>query len=107
MQKQLASGTYDAPSWSLIRVAKLSARIYAPLGTRMSLGDYVRAVRAFVEAFKWAEGAGSVADFSTTSGEDGEVGEDEKQLKKRKAVVNALQRDLKVSSQLPSIPSLN
>jgi len=27
----------------------MAARLYAPLGTRMSLGDYVRVVRAFVE----------------------------------------------------------
>ena len=36
-------------------MAKLAARIYAPLGTGMSLGDYVRVVRTFLEAFKLAE----------------------------------------------------
>lgn len=36
-------------------MAKLAARIYAPLGTEMSLGDYVRVVRTFLEAFKLAE----------------------------------------------------
>ena len=36
-------------------MAKLAARIYAPLGTQMSLGDYVRVVRTFLEAFKLAE----------------------------------------------------
>ena len=98
MQRQLASGTYDAPSWSLIRAAKLAARMYAPLGTRMALGDYVRVVRAFVEAFKWADGSGSMAELATTSGEDKEPEEDEKQMTKRTALVNALQRDLKVIS---------
>ena len=29
--------------------------MYAPLGTEMSLGDYVRIVRTFLEAFKLAE----------------------------------------------------
>ncbi|KAI0088038.1 hypothetical protein BDY19DRAFT_205795 [Irpex rosettiformis] len=55
MHQQIGSGTLDAPSWRLHRVAKLAARIYAPLGTEMSLGDYVRVVRTFLEAFKLAE----------------------------------------------------
>ncbi|OCH84678.1 hypothetical protein OBBRIDRAFT_785863 [Obba rivulosa] len=55
MHQQISSGTLDAPSWKLIRNAKLAARIYAPLGTTMSLGDYVRVVRTFLEAFKLAE----------------------------------------------------
>ncbi|EIN12064.1 hypothetical protein PUNSTDRAFT_142218 [Punctularia strigosozonata HHB-11173 SS5] len=52
MHQQITSGTLDSPSWELIRVAKLAARIYVPLGTMMSLGDYVRVVRTFLEAFK-------------------------------------------------------
>ncbi|KAH9931180.1 uncharacterized protein BXZ73DRAFT_47432 [Epithele typhae] len=55
MHHQISSGTLDAPSWRLIRNAKLAARLYAPLGTTMSLGDYVRVVRTFLEAFKVAE----------------------------------------------------
>ncbi|KAH9895173.1 hypothetical protein C8Q73DRAFT_759590 [Cubamyces lactineus] len=55
LQQQISSGTLDAPSWRLIRIAKLAARMYAPLGTTMSLGDYVRVVRTFLEAFKLAE----------------------------------------------------
>lgn len=55
LHKQISSGTLDAPSWRLIRNAKLAARIYAPLGTGMSLGDYVRIVGTFLEAFKTAE----------------------------------------------------
>ncbi|KAJ7902015.1 hypothetical protein B0H14DRAFT_2669508 [Mycena olivaceomarginata] len=51
MHDQISSGTIDSPSWDLVRVAKLAARIYAPLGTRMTLGDHVRLVRSFVEAF--------------------------------------------------------
>lgn len=37
-------------------MARLAAPIYAPLGTSMGLGDYVRVVRTFLEAFK-TEGA--------------------------------------------------
>ncbi|KAI0341905.1 hypothetical protein BDW22DRAFT_1331173 [Trametopsis cervina] len=55
MHQQIGSGTLDAPSWRLHRIAKSAARIYAPLGTEMSLGDYVRIVRTFLEAFKLAE----------------------------------------------------
>lgn len=55
MHQQISSGTLDAPSWRLHRIAKLAARIYAPLGTEMTLGDYVRVVHTFLEAFKIAE----------------------------------------------------
>ncbi|KAK7692597.1 hypothetical protein QCA50_004229 [Cerrena zonata] len=54
IHQQLSAGTLDSPSWKLIRIAKLATRIYAPLGTEMSLGDYVRVVRTFIEAFKLA-----------------------------------------------------
>ena len=52
MYQQIATGTFDAPSWGLIRAAKMATPIYAPLGTAMSLGDYVRVTRAFLEVFK-------------------------------------------------------
>jgi glycerol-3-phosphate O-acyltransferase/dihydroxyacetone phosphate acyltransferase len=52
MQEEISSRTIDAPSWEIVRTAKLASRIYVPLGTRMSLGDYVRVTRIFVEAFK-------------------------------------------------------
>ena len=52
MHRQIATGTFDAPSWGLIRAAKMATPIYAPLGTAMSLGDYVRVTRAFLEVFK-------------------------------------------------------
>ncbi|EMD37618.1 hypothetical protein CERSUDRAFT_114270 [Gelatoporia subvermispora B] len=68
MHQQISSGTLDAPSWTLIRNAKLAARIYAPLGTTMSLGDYVRVARTFVEAFKLASAP------RPDSSSDGEAG---------------------------------
>lgn len=49
---KISSGTFDSPSWDLIRTAKLAARMYAPLGTMMTLGDHVRLIRIFIEAFK-------------------------------------------------------
>ncbi|KAF5370861.1 hypothetical protein D9758_001884 [Tetrapyrgos nigripes] len=52
LYQQISSGTIDSPSWDLVRISKLAARIYAPLGTRMTLGDHVRVVRAFLEALK-------------------------------------------------------
>jgi hypothetical protein len=52
MHQQISSGTFDSPSWDILQSAKLAARIYAPLGTQMSLGDFVRLVRAYIDAFK-------------------------------------------------------
>lgn len=52
IQEKIGSGTLDSPSWDLIRTAKLAARMYAPLGTMMTLGDHVRIIRTFLEAFK-------------------------------------------------------
>ncbi|KAK7035454.1 hypothetical protein VNI00_011747 [Paramarasmius palmivorus] len=52
MHQRISHGTLDGPSWQIIKISKLAARIYAPLGTRMSLGDHVRVVRTFLDAFK-------------------------------------------------------
>ena len=54
MHRQIATGTFDAPSWDLIRTAKIATSIYVPLGTAMSLGNYVRVTRTFLELFKAA-----------------------------------------------------
>ena len=67
MHQQISYGTLDAPSWRLIRNAKVAARIYAPLGTQMCLGDYVRIERTFLEAFKIAES--QRAEKSSSDGE--------------------------------------
>lgn len=63
---KISSGTFDSPSWDFIRTAKLAARMYAPLGTFMSLGDYVRLSRTFLESFK-------VAHEIESKSEDAEV----------------------------------
>lgn len=88
MQEQISSGTIDAPSWDLVRSAKLASRMYAPLGTRMSLGDYIRLIRTFVEAFKASErplGDGVADRHDKHTAEDFEI--------------QRLQRDLKVSTR--------
>jgi hypothetical protein len=59
MHRQIATGTFDSPSWDFIRTAKMATSTYAPLGTAMSLGDYVRVTRTFLESFKAAHLPGS------------------------------------------------
>lgn len=68
---QISAGTLDAPCWDVILTAKVAARIYAPLGTRMTLGDHVRVVRAFVESFKktgksWTQGHDRTGSWDQT-----------------------------------------
>ncbi len=96
MQTQISLGTLDSPSWDIIRSAKLAARIYAPLGTSMSLGDYVRVCRAFVEVFKWADDSVNEHMFVTVSGSEEE---NEGERKKKAEWINSLTRDLKVSNR--------
>lgn len=50
--EDITSETLDAPSWEMITVARAAARLYAPLGTNMTLGDYVRVIKVFIEGFK-------------------------------------------------------
>lgn len=49
MGEQIRSGILDAPSWEFIRVANTARRLYAPLGTRLGLGDHVRLTQRFVD----------------------------------------------------------
>ena len=93
--QRIASGTLDAPRWSLVRAAKLAATIYAPLGTRMALGDYVRLSRDFLQAMKigytGTDGEGAVG----TGAEEGNA-EDTEQAEEMKTLL----RDLKVRMPL-------
>lgn len=84
MHQLISSQTIDAPSWDLIRSAKLAARVYAPLGTSMTLGDFVRVTRTFVEGFKLSEAKGDKSD----------------QHQQEDDMINALRDDLKVISTL-------
>ncbi|BGP20615.1 hypothetical protein JCM10213_007151 [Rhodosporidiobolus nylandii] len=47
---QIRSGILDAPSWSFLRLANTARRLYAPLGTRLTLGDHVRLTQRFVDS---------------------------------------------------------
>jgi glycerol-3-phosphate O-acyltransferase/dihydroxyacetone phosphate acyltransferase len=71
----------------------MAARLYAPLGTRMSLGDYVRVVRAFVEGFKERGQAGEEVTNEEENGIE-HVKEDARLLQ--------LRRDLKARVYLPT-----
>lgn len=61
MEEQIRGGTLDAPSWEILRigtitsdvidVARVAQRLYAPLGTELSLGEYVRLNQRFVDLF--------------------------------------------------------
>ncbi|KAF8586687.1 hypothetical protein K439DRAFT_1340225 [Ramaria rubella] len=87
MADQISAGTLDAPSWDVISTAKTAARIYAPLGTNMTLGDHVRVVRAFVEGFK-KTGKGWNQSRERTKMQPDET-------RKRDEVVDLLTMDLK------------
>ncbi|KAF8507451.1 hypothetical protein BU17DRAFT_100471 [Hysterangium stoloniferum] len=74
MADQISTGTLDAPSWDVITVAKVAARIYAPLGTKMTLGDHVKVVRTFVEGFKkTGKGWNQYQERSTSWDEGGAI----------------------------------
>ncbi|PFH53782.1 hypothetical protein AMATHDRAFT_136834 [Amanita thiersii Skay4041] len=66
MHQTISAGTIDSPTWDLIRTAKLAARIYAPLGTYMTLGDHVRVTRSFLEAFKSIESDSGTSEESVS-----------------------------------------
>jgi len=87
MHQQISARTIDSPSWEIVRSAKMATRIYAPLGTRMSLGDYVRVTRTFVEAFK----ASDDTQKSKRSAEDQSI-----DFTREDAELNQLRHDLKV-----------
>lgn len=95
MYQQISSGTIDSPSWDLVRTAKLAARLYAPLGTRMSLGDHVRVVATFLDAFKTSEEA---RHENAIMGHD----ENDEQDEPEHPSLESLRRDLKVSTIPPS-----
>jgi hypothetical protein len=96
MHRQIATGTFDAPSWDLIRAAKMATSIYAPLGTTMSLGDYVRVTRTFLELFKAAHLPDQAQSKDLVGQEVGDWLED-------KSIVE-LKEDLQVSQRL-TIPN--
>ncbi|GAA5918945.1 hypothetical protein JCM5296_005790 [Sporobolomyces johnsonii] len=71
----IRSGILDAPSWAFLRLANTCRRLYAPLGTRLSLGDHVRLTQRFVDALagkravrRWEE-SGDGRDWERKRGE--------------------------------------
>lgn len=99
MHRQIATGTFDAPSWGLIRAAKMATPIYAPMGTAMSLGDYVRVTRTFLDVFK----AGHLLSDPSTSSTGSADSEANAPLEDE-AVVK-LKKDLQVSRRHLAITS--
>jgi len=75
LQAQISLGTIDAPSWEIVQIARTATRLYAPFGTQMSLGNYVRVLRTFVDAFTAAVQPirKTKGDASRTSNEEPEV----------------------------------
>lgn len=55
MEHQICQGTIDAPNFGIVRIAHTARRLYAPLGTRMTLGDTVHVTQHFVDAFAHRE----------------------------------------------------
>lgn len=92
MQEIISSGTIDSPTWDLVRTAKTTARIYAPFGTLMSLGDYVRVIRNFIDAFRLTEIHGSTNVVLSDEDNDN-IHEHSDELKR-------LRNDIKVKKQV-------
>jgi glycerol-3-phosphate O-acyltransferase / dihydroxyacetone phosphate acyltransferase len=109
MQSEISSGTIYAPNFEIVRVSRLAARMYAPLGTRMTLGDHVRVTRTFADAFsgsakvKWED---TVKDSGSWGSEHSIVDDDSggsvlpSDSELTQARRNKLAKDLGVSSYM-------
>lgn len=51
MHEQIRQGTIDSPDFRTVRIANTARRLYAPLGTTMTLGDHVHLTQRFVDVF--------------------------------------------------------
>lgn len=69
MGEQIRAGTLDAPSWQYIRLANTARRLYAPLGTRLGLGDHVRLTQRFVDLFAKRKRVEAGAEAGEAGGE--------------------------------------
>uniref|UniRef100_A0A7S2ITC4 Phospholipid/glycerol acyltransferase domain-containing protein n=1 Tax=Haptolina brevifila TaxID=156173 RepID=A0A7S2ITC4_9EUKA len=52
LQNQLDEVTINAPTWSVLRLAITAARLHQPIGTDLSLGQYLTLVRGWVQVIK-------------------------------------------------------
>ncbi|GAA5971209.1 hypothetical protein JCM3765_007358 [Sporobolomyces pararoseus] len=68
----IKKGILDAPSWSHLRAANTARRLYAPLGTKLTLGDHVRLTQRFVDALA---GKSAERKWNELTEEGGDVGE--------------------------------
>ena len=51
MKIDLESVLLNAPDFETLRLARLAEQLYAPLGTKMTLGQYVRLIQMFANEF--------------------------------------------------------
>lgn len=122
MEEQIRGGTLDAPSWEILRVgtsplyniltiARTAQRLYAPLGTNLSLGEYVRLTQRFVDLFAHKKqripSMGLTPkieqkqfDFSTQRDSYAEIPDEIHIPSQELAEIDALARDLKVPAPL-------
>jgi glycerol-3-phosphate O-acyltransferase/dihydroxyacetone phosphate acyltransferase len=63
---KIRSGTLDSKSWEIIRLAHTARRLYAPLGTKLSLGEYVRLTQRFVKIFEESKESQLVKDLKVS-----------------------------------------
>ena len=52
LSNALDSATINSPTWEVMRLAITAARLHAPIGTDLSLGQYLVLVRGWVEVLK-------------------------------------------------------
>lgn len=92
----IRSGILDAPSWSTIRLANTCRRLYAPLGTRLTLGDHCRLTQRFVDALCGRRAEKSWDDIvrSQDVGVEREAGEGQQTVAQRATRPGLKQRQL-------------
>ncbi|BGP28020.1 acyltransferase [Rhodotorula toruloides] len=88
----IRSGILDGPSWSIIRLANTARRLYAPLGTKLSLGDHVRLTQRFVDALMGKRAERTWEEIVRLQG--GEEGEGRKRRDKRPDVERNLTEEV-------------
>ena len=59
LEESLHAKTINCPDWETTKVAMTAARLHRPLGTKISLGEYIMHLRGWVEILKPLESEGS------------------------------------------------
>ncbi|CAG8464260.1 8824_t:CDS:2 [Acaulospora morrowiae] len=76
MEEMVRSNTLDAPDWQTLRIAHTARKLYAgDLGTRISLAEYVRLTKIFIDALSKAEVSSPVSETENEilNGEEREI----------------------------------